>query len=62
MSFVVFYPEKKLLTSISLNDILNKKVEKLYLLADEIIKEDRKNEEIPIIEVNLNSIGENEIY
>jgi hypothetical protein len=64
MPFVVFYPEKKLLTSITLNDILHKKVEKLSLLAEEIRKEDRRNEEIRNHRsgVNLNSIGENEIY
>jgi hypothetical protein len=52
------------LTSITLNDILQKKVEKLSLLASEIIKEDRRNEEIRNHKsgVNLNSIGENEVY
>jgi hypothetical protein len=53
MPLVVFYPKKKVLTSISLNDILDKKVEKLYLLVDGIMKGDRRDEEIQMQRVQL---------
>lgn len=55
--FSSFCPEKKLLTSISLNDILDKKVEKLYLLEDEIMKGDRRDEEIQVQRVQLHLRG-----
>jgi hypothetical protein len=38
--------EKKLLTSITLNNILAKKAKKLYLLVSEIMKEGGKDQEI----------------
>jgi hypothetical protein len=41
------------LTSISLNDILHEKVEKLCLLVDEIMKGDRGDEEIQMHRVQL---------
>jgi hypothetical protein len=53
MPLVVFYPKKKVLTSISLNDILDKKVEKLHPVVNEITKGDRRDEEIQMQRVQL---------